>query len=474
MGTLSAGKRLDVCPTFDMKLTGGHNVLLEGKPSAEVKELPEPSILHIPLFTERLEFAALCVEDGDQVKQGQVLATDPTNYSVPLLAPRSGKAKVEAASRHITLADVAKEPGEADANVELSEAAKKMGSGGEKRQALVSLGSWQYVSDALTGDVPDPFGTAAAVIVSALHLDPFVARGDVQLRDGLSEFASGMKQLCSLLADQPVYLVLPDVKSDLISKVKEAVAGESLVKVLQVPVKYPYGNLKLIAQGLGFRVGGTDIVWGMGVEGVLAIDTALTSSKPCISRIISIGGPAAKSPSHVRAITGYPIGKIRDGYADGSPVRVVNGGALSGRSLPADQIGLDAECMGLTIIAENTEREVLAWAHIGFGKHAFTRTFASILRPKFRESYTTAIRAEHRPCVSCSCCEQACPAGLMPFLLNRYIRRNRLEEAEKYGLWDCIECGLCSHVCLAKREMSHAFFEARTTLLAAGKEEGQS
>jgi Na+-translocating ferredoxin:NAD+ oxidoreductase RnfC subunit len=58
----------------------------------------------------------------------------------------------------------------------------------------------------------------------------------------------------------------------------------------------------------------------------------------------------------------------------------------------------------------------------------------------------------------------------MPFLLHRYVKKDRLEEAEKYGLWDCTECGLCSHVCLAKREMSHAFFEARRSIKAAGEE----
>ena len=39
----------------------------------------------------------------------------------------------------------------------------------------------------------------------------------------------------------------------------------------------------------------------------------------------------------------------------------------------------------------------------------------------------------------------------MPFMINEYTRINDMENALKYGLKDCIECGTCSFVCPQRR-----------------------
>lgn len=438
---------------------GGYNVLMAGKPSGDIMELPNPDVLRIPLFSRRFSFSRTLVKDGDQVRQGQILAEDPDNCSVPLLSPASGTVKLDGGSRHIKLENVKVSPdgaitGQHDA-------------GENPRSALLRLGAWQFLSDACTGNLPDPAGAPRAIIVSTLHLDPFVVRGDVQLRGRVPEFARGLELLHSLAEDCPFYLVTPDIKSDLAKEIREIEDRYAWLNLIEVALTYPFGNLQLAAQYLGFHrsEGGVE-VWGLGVEGVLAVDRALTSSRSCTSRTIAIGGPGTKTAVHVTAPAGYPLKTIKELYAAGSPMRMVNGGALAGRSVAADQQGLDAECLGITLIPENTEREVLAFAHLGFGKHAFTNTFFSILRGRFRERYTTAVRGEHRPCVACSCCERVCPAGIMPFLVHRYVDKQRIEEAERFGLWECIECGLCSHVCLAKRNMSSAFSEAREKIEA--------
>ncbi len=439
---------------------GGYNVLMDGKPSADLVELPSADVLHLPLFSSRFSFSVVRVKDGDQVGQGQVLAEDADNYSVPLLAPGAGTVKLDEEGRHVTIE-----------NVKI--ARPEAGSGSyhtreEPTAALLRLGAWQFFSDACTGKLPDPSGKPKAVIISALRLDPFVVRGDVQLQGRVSEFARGLELLHSSAGDQPVYLIIPSIRSDLAGQVRGLADKYSWLTLVEVKLKYPFGNLQLAAQNLGFdRLHGKDMVWGLGVEGVMAVDGALTSSRSCASRTISIGGPGAKNPAHAIIPVGYPLTMIAESCSAGTPVRMVNGGALAGRSVPADQQGLDSECLGITLIPENTEREVLAFAHLGFGKHAFTNTFFSVLRGRFRERYTTAVRGEHRPCVACSSCERACPAGIMPFLVHRYVDKQRIEEAERFGLWKCIECGLCSHVCLAKRNMSSAFCEARENIEAA-------
>ena len=432
-----------------MKFKGGYNVLLEGKPSAEVQEIPAPETLFVPLFSRRFDFSEICVEDGAKVRQGDVLARDPGNYSLPLLAARGGTVRLDPEIPVITLEDL-----QADAP-EAVDAGKGV-------EGLVRLGAWRFFSDALTGDLPDPAVAPQAVVISTFQLDPFVVRGDVRLRDHTDDLAACLGQLNSLLTDQPVYVVVPDIQSELAGQVCEEARRHDRVTVCNVPLRYPFGNTRLMAQKLGLdKTPEKGPVWGLGVEGLMAVGEVLATSKPSVSQTIAIGGPAATNPTHVVALVGYPIKAICDAYMEGSPVRVVNGGVLSGRTVSDGQSGVDMECLGLTMIPENTEREVLAFAHLGFGKHAFTRTFASAIRPFFRENYSTALRGEHRPCVSCGSCEKACAAGLMPFLISRYAAKNRLEEARKVGLDTCVNCGLCSHVCLAKRETSQTIFDGQ-------------
>ena len=423
--------------------------MLEGKPSAEIRDLPEPEILHVPIFSRRLSFDDARVEDGQDVAEGQVLAVDPANFGTALLAPRAGTVRLDAAARHLTIEN----PKPAtDAAVDDSVSGT---------EALVRLGAWPYFADAATGDVPDPAAPPKAIVVTTIHLDAFLVRGDVQLSGALDAFGEGLGLLHSLAGDAAFHLVVPRLSSELASRIKELTGKLSWLQALEVDVRYPFGNCKLAAEQLG--LGEQSPVWTLGVEGVLAVAAALGDSKPCLSRVISIGGPAAAKAIHARVVPGYPIEAIRSSYVEGDPVRIVNGGALSGAALGDEQHGVDVECLGLTMLPENTEREFLAFAQPGFGKHAFTRTFASVLRPMFRERYSTAVRGEPRPCVQCGSCSRACAAGLTPFLIAHLADRKRLDDAAGIGLGKCLNCGLCSYVCLSKRENSQTIFDAIDT-----------
>ena len=198
-----------------MRFRGGYNVLLKGKPESAVKVMPEPNVLYLPLRSERFTFTDIRVKNGQKVSGGGVLAKDPDNYAVPLLAPRSGTVRLKAVENHIVLEDAAQLEEHADiAAKEMQHVERKMGAAGIKRYKLLSLGAWQFFYDAFTGALPDPLGTPQAVIVSTLSLEPFLTRGDVQLHKRLLNFTRGLEHLQSLLEYQPIYLVLPDITSE--------------------------------------------------------------------------------------------------------------------------------------------------------------------------------------------------------------------------------------------------------------------
>ena len=448
-----------------MKQSDGYDIPLKGRPYAKVESLPEPDVLHLPLRTRRFAFDEVCVKEGDQVHPGHALARDRGNFSVPLLAPRAGTVRLQAAEGHVTLEGItqeAEEPYHPDEDAE--HAVQDVDSSGKRRCKLLALGAWQFLCDAHTGALPDPFSTPSAVIVSTLRLEPFGSRGDVQMVKRLSSFTRGLEHLQSLLEYQPIYLVVPDIKGDLAERVRDVIRGYAWVKVVQVPMRYPLDDFNLLARRIGLKPQKDEPVWGLRTEGVLAVDRALTLSRPCTVRLISLGGPGVVKPRHLKAISGYPLADIVKSRVSEGPMRVICGGALTGDMAGDGQLGLDAESMGLTVLPEHTEREFLGFMRPGTDRGSYSKCFLSALRGKFAERLDTALRGERRPCVSCNYCEEVCPAGIMPHLIHKYLYMDALEEAEQTGVDLCVECGLCSFVCPSKIDLRQQFIDAKQAI----------
>ena len=453
-----------------LALLGGYNVLLEGRPSRTIEELPEPEILYLPLKSRRFAFSDVLVKEGERVTVGQALARDPDSFSLPLLAPLPGTVRLNGAANHVVL-EKAADSGEAGQTPAVRKDAL---SAKEKREQLLALGAWQLVSDAHTGQLPDPSGTPRAVLVSTVSLDPFVARGDVQLRERLTEFARGLEHLQSLLEYQPVYLIMPNVHSALASEVREMTRGRARIRRLEIPLRYGLDSLAVLARRLGLMHDPEQPVWALRAEGVFAIDRALTLSLPCTERTISIGGPAVESPIHVKAVPGYSLKAILEQQVTDGPVRVINGGVLSGEALAADQLGLDTECTGLTVVPEPTQRELLAFARPGWNRRSYSKCYLSSVRKPFAGCLTTGLRGERRACISCNACEEVCPARIMPHLIHKYLYQGALDLAEGARVDLCVECGLCSFVCPSKIELRQQFVDAKQQLRREAKEAGQT
>jgi Na+-transporting NADH:ubiquinone oxidoreductase subunit NqrA len=125
-----------------MRLKGGYNIALTGRPSREVEVLPEPTLLHLPLRSRRFDFSEICVTEGQRVHPGEAVAKDPANFSVPLLSPREGVVRLAAAEGHITLENVTHAPEEPyHPDQDLEHVPQNLGSAGMKRYKLLGLGA---------------------------------------------------------------------------------------------------------------------------------------------------------------------------------------------------------------------------------------------------------------------------------------------------------------------------------------------
>lgn len=57
------------------------------------------------------------------------------------------------------------------------------------------------------------------------------------------------------------------------------------------------------------------------------------------------------------------------------------------------------------------------------------------------------------PCVNCGGCVRLCPVDLWPSTISHYVEKENFAAAAAAGVERCIDCGLCSYICVARRPM---------------------
>ncbi|NOY80539.1 MAG: 4Fe-4S dicluster domain-containing protein [Kiritimatiellaeota bacterium] len=435
--------------------TRGYNLPLAGRPVGEVTSLPVPDLLRLPLQTERFRFAAnICVQSGQTVAPGTVLATDPGAYDLPLLAPRPGVVRTTDDAGTLVLERVSENVGGAseDTRSELAEISPC--------RRLVRLGAWAHFYDVRTRCVPDPDLSPAAVVVTTFMSEPVVTRGSTLLRGEFEAFLEGLKAIQSLLDYQPILLLVPRIRSALGEKVVAAIRGEAWVKLRLIPARYPYGDPRLHLGALGLARGQDAPVWGTDVAGVLAVHRALVRREPVLDRVVAVGGPGTRKPAHFRVVPGTPVAALLAAAEAVGPGRVIRGDVLTG-SIVGDDAAVDIETRGITVVPVPGEREFLSFLRPGSDRASYSRCFLSLLRKRRPESMTTGLRGEVRPCVACGLCEQVCPVEIFPHLIHRALYQDSLEEVERLRLDLCIDCGLCTLVCPSKIDLAKQFRDAR-------------
>lgn len=451
-----------------MTLSSAHGPLLAGRPPGDVAFLPVPNTLYLPLTSRRLHFSDLCVRDGQTVRLGEVLARDPAHGGLPLLAPRAGTANLTAVAGHVTLKiDPSSTTGTFEFEQTVGDSEDADGAAGGDLAVLCRLGAWQFLSDIRTGGIADPLHPPQALVVMVAAFDSFVPQPESLLDQRAAAFGRGIGVLRSLFPEPDCRIHLVVGESESTAAVEQAIREiecQKDITVHRVPSVYPYGNAQLAVQTFKLASSSRDRVWTTGIEGVLAIDCALTARQPYLERTIAIGGPAIETPRHVRAVIGYPLTELLAPVAPDDSQRIINGGLMTGIDLASGQCGLDVECMGLTVLNKPPAREFLGFVRPGRFRQSFSRCFLEVLFPRSPGALSTLLGGEQRACVACGHCEQICPAGLLPQVLHRYLYNDQVDDAQALGLEQCVECGLCSYVCPCKIELREQFASAKQQL----------
>jgi len=425
-------------------------------PVLERIEITPPGTVVLPLIQHLGDPAEPTVKVGQKVKSGQLVASPPTDRSVPIYSPLTGTvtAITTTFSSRGQSTDALMIEGVQETPKTKTLPSPSALSPAELATALREaglLGPGPFPSP-LARELlaPDQAGPRLplsgrrvvkkidTLLVSALDPEPSLSVNRYLAGIETEALAVGIAALRSLSGAERVVIAtdknLPPPKP-LLSIV--AADEEETTRIVRLNGRrYPTGlPIPLIKAALGREV---PLPYGhprdVGValvplSAAFSLGEALLTGAPPLTTTLTVGGAALGRSGIVEVPLGTTIEDLVHalGGFTREPAKLIIGGPLTGFAHYDLSVPLGKDAGGLFALSEDEITPV--------------------------EGY--------RECINCGRCVAVCPVNLVPGMLSMYCARNRFEEAAARGLLACIECGCCDYVCPSRRPLVHFFRHAK-------------
>jgi len=283
------------------------------------------------------------------------------------------------------------------------------------------------------------------VIANCAECEPYITADYRRMLEHPEELVSGMRIVLRLFDNAKGIFGIEDNKPDCIEKLRELIKDEPRMEVKALKTKYPQGaERQLIYATTKRAINSTMLPADAGcvvdnVETLIAIHNAVVHGRPVTSRIVTVSGDDVQEPGNFKVLIGTNQKEVVDaaGGFIGEAEKVISGGPM----------------MGFAMFTLDTP---------------ITKTSSSIL------CMTNDAVAVHGPsaCINCGRCVDACPSRIIPSRLADYAERFNEESFVKWEGMECVECGCCSYVCPAKRQLKQSIGSMKKIVIANRKKRG--
>lgn len=399
--------------------------------SCEIKPLL-PCDMHIFPISQHIGAPLnVLVNVGDEVRVGQKLADAEEYMAVPVHSSVSGT--VKKIEKHISPSgnevisvfvenDKLYTPVEGVKPVEdISELSKREMLWVIRDAGIVGMGGAGFPAHVkLDTDKKIKF-----LILNGAECEPYITADHRRMLENTADIIAGMRIVMNILDLKQAYIGIETNKRDCISAFRQLLRYDESIHIMPLKPKYPQGAEKMLIKAIT----GKNVPTGklpadvgaivMNIETVYEISRAFATGMPLTERIVTVSGDAVKNPSNFLVPLGVPASFLFEaaGGFKNEPKKIIFGGPMMGLS----QYSLDVPV---------------------------TKTTSSVL------AFSKSDRAfdADMPCIRCGKCVAHCPMGLMPNKLGTFAKNGDAESAEKYNVLDCMQCGMCSYVCPARKD----------------------
>lgn len=402
------------------------------------------------------------VQVGDVVKKGQLLFEDKKNPGVKYVSPAAGEIlEINRGARRVLQSVVVGLKGSEAVAFDKVDAAAIASTDRQKLvDTLIECGLWTAIRTRPFSKAPAIDSTPSSIFVTASDTNPLAIDPQIVLSERADDFANGIKVL-SKLSGGKVFVCK--------SAGSNVEASGDNVELHEFTGPHPAGLVGTHIHHLD-PVGPGKSVWHVNYQDAIAIGSTITSGELDVSRVVSIAGPAAKSPHIIRTQIGASTNELVKGQFSDTPVRIISGSVLNGTKATGPQAFLGRFHLQLSIIEEDTEKKFLGWITPGSDKHSVTRAYLGHLSPKRLFNMTSTTNGSDRSMVPIGNYERVMPLDVIPTLLLRDLLSGDSDGAQTLGALELDEedLALCTYVCPGKYNYGPVLRDVLTTIESEG------
>ena len=264
------------------------------------------------------------------------------------------------------------------------------------------------------------------LLVNATEFEPYLTSKHRLVKERAEDLVFGLTVLMDACSASRAIIAIEKRPSSLANRLRGAAKEVPKATVTTIARPCPETAVNLLAQKLFPKKSDrnkaipAEAPMSVDLSSLLAINDACRRGVPFVEQLITVAGPGIKDPQNLWAKTGTPLVHIIH-HAGGSSSRlgrVILGGPLMGIPQQRLDVPLVKRAKGL-----------FAASAFLFDEHRMSRFY------------------KRTACIRCAKCVDACPASLVPNAIADFVDNELLDDAEGWGIFSCVECGLCEYVC---------------------------
>jgi Na+-transporting NADH:ubiquinone oxidoreductase subunit A len=245
----------------------------------------------------------------------------------------------------------------------------------------------------------------------------------------------------------------------------EAIDAPAAVQVEQFSGPHPSGSVGWHIHCLR-PVSMERHVWHIGYQDVIALGHLLRTGELDVARVISLAGPAVRTPRLLRTRLGASIDELVAGELVDGENRVISGSVLDGRVAAGEADGyLGRYHLQVAALPEGREREMFGYVLPGADKFSVTGSVLGAFS-RAQRVLTTTTNGGPRAMVPIGTYERVLPFDIEPVFLLRALIIKDDQAAQQLGALELDEedLALATCVCPSKYEYGPLLREALTRI----------